>query len=132
MRTHTYSHSHVLIHTHVQIHYKKYKSVCMHTRTHMCKYKHTQARTCVRAHTHTHTHTHSHTHTLTQVEQHTSNDSAWFVYEGKVYDATPFLEDHPGGADSILIATGADATEDFNAIHSNKVCVCECVCDARL
>jgi len=56
-----------------------------------------------------------------QVAKHNSHDSAWFVHEGKVYDATPFLEDHPGGADSILIATGADATEDFNAIHSNKV-----------
>jgi nitrate reductase (NAD(P)H) len=52
---------------------------------------------------------------------HTTSESAWFVHEGKVYNATAFLEDHPGGPDSILIATGADATEDFNAIHSNKV-----------
>jgi hypothetical protein len=39
----------------------------------------------------------------------------------QVYDATPFLEDHPGGADSIIIVAGQDATEDFNAIHSKKV-----------
>jgi nitrate reductase (NAD(P)H) len=37
-----------------------------------------------------------------------------------VYDATPFLEGHPGGAESILISAGMDATEDFNAIHSSK------------
>eukprot|EP00983_Pelagomonas_calceolata_P091311 1157527-Pelagomonas_calceolata.AAC.1 len=59
--------------------------------------------------------------TMEEVAEHTSPESAWFVHEGKVYNATPFLEDHPGGPDSILIATGADATEDFNAIHSKKV-----------
>nr|AGC97428.1 nitrate reductase [Dunaliella salina] len=58
--------------------------------------------------------------TMEEVAEHTSPESAWFVHEGKVYNATPFLEDHPGGPDSILIATGADATEDFNAIHSKK------------
>lgn len=43
---------------------------------------------------------------MAEVEQHSSEDSAWFVHEGKVYDATPFLDEHPGGADSILISTG--------------------------
>lgn len=38
----------------------------------------------------------------------------------QVYDATPFLRDHPGGGDSILIVAGTDATEEFNAIHSDK------------
>jgi nitrate reductase (NAD(P)H) len=35
-----------------------------------------------------------------------------------VYDGTGYLADHPGGADSILLAAGEDATEDFMAIHS--------------
>ncbi|KAJ9531496.1 hypothetical protein QJQ45_015040 [Haematococcus lacustris] len=60
------------------------------------------------------------TFTLEDVAQHNSEESAWFVYEDKVYDATSFLEDHPGGADSIVIVAGMDATEDFNAIHSKK------------
>ncbi len=38
----------------------------------------------------------------------------------QVYDATPFLEDHPGGAESILISAGMDATDEFNSIHSSK------------
>lgn len=38
----------------------------------------------------------------------------------KVYDATPFLADHPGGAESILISAGMDATDEFNSIHSSK------------
>ena len=37
-----------------------------------------------------------------------------------MYDATAFLRDHPGGAESILLASGMDASDDFNAIHSAK------------
>ncbi len=37
-----------------------------------------------------------------------------------MYDATPYLEDHPGGAESILISAGGDATDEFNSIHSSK------------
>jgi len=58
--------------------------------------------------------------TMEEVEKHDSAESAWFVYHGKVYDGTPFLKDHPGGADSILLVAGTDATEDFDAIHSQK------------
>ena len=102
---------------------------------------------------------------MEEVEQHTTKDSCWFVVEGKVYDATPFLKEHPGaalcgrrspgrpaappqaptalwrpcppthpptrtllpppaacsgGADSILLVAGTDATDEFNAIHSAK------------
>jgi nitrate reductase (NAD(P)H) len=42
----------------------------------------------------------------------------WFVVNGEVYDGTPFLQDHPGGGDSILLVAGEDASEDFFAIHS--------------
>ncbi|KAG8759722.1 hypothetical protein FRC12_009704, partial [Ceratobasidium sp. 428] len=45
-------------------------------------------------------------------------DRPWFVVDGEVYDGTGYLGDHPGGADSILLAAGEDATEDFMAIHS--------------
>ena len=38
----------------------------------------------------------------------------------QVYDGTAFLQDHPGGAESILLASGMDSSEDFNAIHSAK------------
>lgn len=38
----------------------------------------------------------------------------------QVYDGTGFLKDHPGGAESILLAAGMDSTDDFNAIHSAK------------
>ncbi|KAI6043896.1 hypothetical protein EDC04DRAFT_2866090 [Pisolithus marmoratus] len=37
---------------------------------------------------------------------------------GEVYDGTPFLNEHPGGSDSITLVAGQDASEDFFAIHS--------------
>lgn len=36
--------------------------------------------------------------TMAEVEKHTTKESAWFVSDGKVYDATPFLKEHPGEA----------------------------------
>ncbi|KAI5996354.1 hypothetical protein EDD15DRAFT_2419061 [Pisolithus albus] len=42
----------------------------------------------------------------------------WFVINGEVYDGTPFLNEHPGGSDSITLVAGEDASEDFFAIHS--------------
>lgn len=58
--------------------------------------------------------------TLREVRKHRKADSCWIVVRNKVYDCTPFMEDHPGGADSILINGGMDATEEFDAIHSAK------------
>ena len=51
---------------------------------------------------------------------HITDGSCWFVHEGKVYDVTTYLDDHPGGAESILLEAGGDATVEFNAIHSLK------------
>ena len=52
-----------------------------------------------------------------QVEEHDDRESSWFVYENKVYDATKFLADHPGGPESILIVAG----QVFS-------CCCLCAC----
>jgi nitrate reductase (NAD(P)H) len=57
---------------------------------------------------------------MAEVAQHTTHESAWFVVNDKVYDGTPFLKAHPGGAESILISAGMDSTEEFDAIHSKK------------
>lgn len=58
------------------------------------------------------------TFSIAEVAKHTSEESCWFVHEGKVYDATSYLEEHPGGAESILLEAGSDATLEFNSIHS--------------
>ena len=48
------------------------------------------------------------------------DDDLWIVVNNRVYDATEYLEEHPGGADSITMNGGADATEEFAAIHSKN------------
>ena len=60
------------------------------------------------------------TFSMSEVKTHNSSESAWIVVQNHVYDCTPFLKDHPGGADSILINAGTDCTEEFEAIHSDK------------
>ncbi|KAL3955271.1 hypothetical protein ACCO45_010834 [Purpureocillium lilacinum] len=40
--------------------------------------------------------------TLDELKQHGGDAEPWFVVNGHVYDGTPFLEGHPGGAASIL------------------------------
>ena len=38
---------------------------------------------------------------------------------GKVYDVTPFMDDHPGGGEIMLSAAGKDGTQDFEDVgHS--------------
>lgn len=60
------------------------------------------------------------TFTLQEVNKHTTEDDCWLIYQDLVYDCTSFLETHPGGASSILLAAGTDCTEEFDAIHSQK------------
>jgi len=55
-----------------------------------------------------------------EVQQNNNDKSAWIVVKDRVYDCTPYLADHPGGASSILISAGMEATEDFEAVHSKK------------
>ncbi|CAN8253780.1 unnamed protein product [Cochlearia groenlandica] len=58
--------------------------------------------------------------TLAEVSQHTSSQDCWIVIDGKVYDVTKFLDDHPGGDEVILTSTGKDATDDFEDVgHSS-------------
>ncbi|XXG79708.1 hypothetical protein AAC387_Pa09g0723 [Persea americana] len=59
--------------------------------------------------------------TLEDVSKHNNNKDCWLIIKGKVYDVTKFLEDHPGGDEVLLSATGKDATDDFeDAGHSTS------------
>ncbi|KAK1072698.1 hypothetical protein LTR48_009388, partial [Friedmanniomyces endolithicus] len=46
--------------------------------------------------------------TIDELRKHDKEDQPWFVVNGEVYDGTPFLEKHPGGAQSIVSAAGLD------------------------
>lgn len=55
--------------------------------------------------------------TIQELKAHEGEDEPWFVIHGEVYDGTPYLSGHPGGAASIFGAAGQDATEEFMAIR---------------
>ncbi len=56
--------------------------------------------------------------TAQQLFEHANETDPWFVVNGHVFSGKDFLEEHPGGAESITLVAGEDATEDFMAIHS--------------
>ena len=55
------------------------------------------------------------------ISQHRTRESCWVVMKDSVYDLTEFLEQHPGGPETILKrAGGEDASHAFDAVgHSN-------------
>ncbi|VVB07371.1 unnamed protein product [Arabis nemorensis] len=59
--------------------------------------------------------------TLSEVSEHNQPHDCWIIINGKVYNVTKFLEDHPGGDDVLLSSTGKDATDDFEDVgHSES------------
>ena len=58
--------------------------------------------------------------TMEEVEKHNTEEDCWIVVKDRVYDATKYLDSHPGGRSSIAIASGSDASDDFEALHSSK------------
>uniref|UniRef100_A0A0D9VZ48 Cytochrome b5 heme-binding domain-containing protein n=1 Tax=Leersia perrieri TaxID=77586 RepID=A0A0D9VZ48_9ORYZ len=57
---------------------------------------------------------------LEEAASHNTPDDCWVVVDGKIYDVTKYLDDHPGGADVLLQATGKDAKEEFDDAGHSK------------
>ncbi|ANZ75196.1 BA75_03029T0 [Komagataella pastoris] len=52
-----------------------------------------------------------------ELAKHNSGTDCWVAINGKVYDLTEFLPQHPGGRNVILKRAGKDASKVFNPIH---------------
>lgn len=52
------------------------------------------------------------TFTLEEIATHNKQEDCWIIVNGKVYDVTSYIDEHPGGT-SILNNAGADSTEGF-------------------
>ena len=46
---------------------------------------------------------------LQDCKAHNKEEDCWLVISGKVYDVTEFLDEHPGGFDIVLAATGVSS-----------------------
>ncbi|KAI0537499.1 FMN-dependent dehydrogenase-domain-containing protein [Xylaria digitata] len=53
-----------------------------------------------------------------EIASHRSTSSCWIVVDGKVYNVTSYLNEHPGGAAVLLKVAGTDATAEFRKTHS--------------
>ena len=48
-----------------------------------------------------------------EIRKHSSEDDAWIVISGDVYNVTDYLPGHPGGAQWLIDWLGKDATDAF-------------------
>ncbi|KAL8946849.1 MAG: hypothetical protein Q9222_006805 [Ikaeria aurantiellina] len=59
--------------------------------------------------------------TFSEVKSHNNKKDLYLVIHDKVYDATEFIDEHPGGEEVLIDVGGQDATEAFEDVgHSDE------------
>jgi cytochrome b involved in lipid metabolism len=58
------------------------------------------------------------TYTVAEVAKHNSGTDCWSVVNNNVYDLTPYVSSHPGGANVIKAICGKDGTAAFSGQHA--------------
>ncbi|KAK1925619.1 putative heme binding protein [Papiliotrema laurentii] len=56
--------------------------------------------------------------TMDELKKHKTREDAWSVFNGKVYNITPYIPFHPGGEDELMRVAGRDGTKLFMLTHS--------------
>ncbi|XP_057783629.1 cytochrome b5-like [Salvia miltiorrhiza] len=54
--------------------------------------------------------------TYSDVSAHKTSDDCWVIINGKVYNVTSYLDEHPGGDEVILGQAGNDASQEFEDV----------------
>lgn len=58
---------------------------------------------------------------LEEIKEHNTTESAWCIYKNGVYDITKYIDEHPGGGEQLLEASGGDLTAAFDDFgHSDN------------
>ncbi|EGG19896.1 delta 5 fatty acid desaturase [Cavenderia fasciculata] len=52
-----------------------------------------------------------------ELAKHNTAEDCWVAVDGKVYDVTKWVNQHPGGSDIILYSSGRDVTNLFESYH---------------
>ena len=60
------------------------------------------------------------TYSLADVAKHNNQNDCWLIINNNVYNATGYINVHPGGAQMIISACGADATSLFESINRHQ------------
>lgn len=58
--------------------------------------------------------------TMADIAKHADATSCWSTVDGKVYDLTAWIDQHPGGSGAILSMCGVDGSSAFNDKHGGQ------------
>ncbi|GAM27180.1 hypothetical protein SAMD00019534_103550 [Acytostelium subglobosum LB1] len=52
-----------------------------------------------------------------ELAKHNTEDDCWVAIDGKIYDITKWVPEHPGGKEILLLSAGRDVTNLFESYH---------------
>ena len=52
-----------------------------------------------------------------ELAKHNTESDCWIAYRGLVYNVTPYMDFHPGGAEELMRAAGTDGTQLFDEVR---------------